>query len=129
MPNSQCGNCKILLPLRFYVKSILDILQSLKNAISTILAALYFKFLVIFDNFICEMFQKSKLKASKIVKMTVFDQISQIWFHIKSKFEGNCKISTLFVSDFRRRIRNYQQVSKSTIVFCLVFHLIYQFRS
>ena len=45
----KCRNCKILLPLRFYVKSILVILKHLETVILTISAALNFEFLKIFD--------------------------------------------------------------------------------
>ena len=39
----------------------------------TSLVIMKFEFLGIFDVFKCEITQKSKFKASKIVKMTVFD--------------------------------------------------------
>ena len=115
--------------LRFYVKSILDILQPLKNAISTILAALYFEYLVIFDNFICEMFPKIKIESIKNCKNDSFwpSEIKVVGkllnFHclysiledgwgINSKFS---KVTWIFLN--------------SILVFCLIFHLIYQFRS
>ena len=44
-----------------------------KTAILTISAALNFRFLVTFDIYKCEIFQKSKFKASKIVKTPVVD--------------------------------------------------------
>ena len=44
-----------------------------KTAILTFHPPLNFKFLVTFGNFKCEIFLKSKFKAFKIVKTTVFD--------------------------------------------------------
>ena len=43
--NTQCGNFRIFLPLRFYVKLILVILKPQKTAILTIWATLRFEFL------------------------------------------------------------------------------------
>ena len=72
--NTQCGNFKIFLPLRFCVKSLLVILKPTNcHFIFTIWATLNFKFLRTFDIFKCEIFQNSKFKASQIVKMIVFD--------------------------------------------------------
>jgi len=71
--NTQCESFGIFLPLRFYMKSILVIMNPQKIAIFTIWPALNFEFLHIFDIFKGEIPKKSKYKASKIVQMTVFD--------------------------------------------------------
>ena len=70
--NTQCGNFRILLPLRIYVKSILVTLKHCKTALLTIWAALNFQFLQTFDIFKCEN-----------------------WFHIESEWQENCYIFTL----------------------------------
>ena len=61
-----------------------------KPAILTIWSTLNFEFLDIFDIFKCEIPNRWKLKAPKIIKMTVFDpEIRQNWFHVKSELQEN----------------------------------------
>ena len=50
-----------------------DHFEGPKTAILTIWALMNFEFFDIFDIFVCEITQKSKFKASKIVKTAVFD--------------------------------------------------------
>ena len=49
-----------------------------KTAILTILAALNFEFLDIFDIFMCEFVKKSEFKASKMVRMALFDHLKSV---------------------------------------------------
>ena len=55
----DCGNLAIFQPLCFYVKTILADFTGSKTAILTILEALNFDFLGIFDIFKCEILHKS----------------------------------------------------------------------
>ena len=75
--NTQCGNFKIYLQLRLYVKSILLILMP-KTALLNIWVTLDFEFLGTFYIFKCEIFPKSKLKASKTYKTAVFDLLKSV---------------------------------------------------
>ena len=68
--HSQSGNLSILLPLWFYVKSILADFWWSKTAIWTILEALNFEF---YENFTNENVKNSNLRAAKMVKMAVFE--------------------------------------------------------
>ena len=52
--------------------------EASKTAILTVCAALNFEFLVIFDIIRCEFFPKIKIKASKTVKMVVFDLLKSV---------------------------------------------------
>ena len=71
--NTQCGNFRICLPLRIYVKLTLIILKAPKTVILTIWPALNFEFLGIFGTFKCKIPKKSKFKASKIIKIADFN--------------------------------------------------------
>ena len=71
--NKQCGNFRISLPLRFYVKSILVIFEAPKIAILTILEALNFEYLEIFDTFIDEIPKNQHSKPTKRLKWQFFD--------------------------------------------------------
>ena len=76
--DSQYGNFKISLPLRFYVKSILAILNPPKTDILSILAALNFKYLVIFDILKVWNFQKFKIHSlQKWLKWQFFTSWNQ----------------------------------------------------
>ena len=70
--NSQCGNYRIFLSLRFYVKLNFGDFRSAKYAILTHLEALNFDFhdFLHFEN--AEIDQKSKLRISKIAKSGIF---------------------------------------------------------
>ena len=59
----QCGNSKIFLPLRFYVKSNLAIFLDNKNAILTVLGAQKRGVMGIFNPFKCEIFSKVKIRG------------------------------------------------------------------
>ena len=70
---TQFGNSIIFLSLGFYVKSILGIIEVLKLAIFANLEAVNFVLLVNFNLKIVQKFIKSKLGASKCVKMAEFE--------------------------------------------------------
>ena len=95
----------ILLPLRFYVKSILIILKDSELVILT-MAAANFEFLEIltFSRV------KSIFNASKMVRMHGSfwpSEISQKWFHVKSKWQENSqKIKNTLTKKIFRQI-NY----------------------
>ena len=83
-PQYNCDNFSIILPLRFYVKSIYLILKPQNAAILTILAAKNFW---VFGNFSSRNSQKSKFNTSKIVKKVDFDHCIIFVFkgHLKTK--------------------------------------------
>ena len=98
-----------LLPLRFYVKSILIILKDSELVILT-MAAANFEFLEIltFSRV------KSIFNASKMVRMHGSfwpSEISQKWFHVKSKWQENSQqIKNTLTKKIFRQI-NYSVIS------------------
>ena len=71
--NTQCGNFRIILPFRFLREINFELP---KTAILTISEPLNFEFLRNVLHFSSvKFFQKSKFKAFKIVKITVFDHL------------------------------------------------------
>ena len=85
---TQCGNLRIFLPFRFYVKSIFANLRRSKTAIFDIFEGFEFRN---FGNCWCFQmwnFQKSKFRASKMTKIEVFELPKlpiQIGFYGKSE--------------------------------------------
>ena len=61
--NPQCGNFRIFLLLRFYVKSNLSILGSQKTAILTFLVTQPLGILVIFNAFKCGILSQIKIQG------------------------------------------------------------------
>ena len=86
---AHCGNFRILLPLRFYVKSILVILQPKNHTNLTTLAALNFQFLGIFCHFQLSNFHKIKIQSLQNCQNDIFCPffISQNRFHVKYKWQ------------------------------------------
>ena len=85
-----CRNLRIFLSLRFYVKSIFLEYSKAKIAISTILLVSILKFLE------CHTLKFPKIIV-KLIKMAVFGASKwQIWFHVKSDWQKNIEISTLW---------------------------------
>ena len=87
---SQCGNYMIFLSLRFYVKSILRILEAQKLPFLQILG---FWFLLIWS---ISPFKKCKIhkhQNSEYLNLTKW-QIFRLWFHAKSECQNNSVIST-----------------------------------
>ena len=74
--NTLCGNFRIFLPHRFYVKSNLSILGFQKTAILTFLVSQNLGILVTINAFKCEIISrglKSKFRASKMTKIVIFE--------------------------------------------------------
>ena len=87
----QCGNFRIFLQLRFYVKSNLITLNPQKLLFSPFEQLWIFNFWEILTFSSVKFFQKSKFIAFKIVKMTVFETLNstklisrKIWGFLKS---------------------------------------------
>ena len=90
----KCGNFRIFLTFRFYVKSILENIKVQKMLFFfVILGGSEFLILV---NFSLQRIQKSKFRASKWGKMAVLGPLSNTWnwFHGKSEWQKNSEIST-----------------------------------
>jgi len=88
----QCGNFRIFLLLRFYVKSFLVILRPKKLPFwlfEQLWILNFWRLLYIFKS---EIFQKIKILSLQNDKNDSFwpSEISQIWFHIKSEWQENC---------------------------------------
>ena len=100
--NTQCGNFRIFVATQSLREINFGHFEAPKTAILTIWADLNFKFLDIFDIFNREIPKKSRIKASKIVKMAVFDLLKSAkidFTYIRSgrkiaKFP-HCRISTI----------------------------------
>jgi len=73
---SQCGNSKIFLPLKFYVKSILPDLRRSKIAILVILEAFNFDFWEFLMLSNVEFSLKIKFKVSKMTRFAVFELVN-----------------------------------------------------
>ena len=103
---TQCENFRICLPLIFCMKSILIILKPPKTAIWTILSALHFETLGFGDIFKSEKSPKIKIQSLQNCWNGSFwaSQTSQNWFHVKSEWQKNPKISTLCFTYFSRWI-------------------------
>ena len=80
-----------ILPLRFQVKSILADFWKLKTAVITLEDTLNFDFC---ENFTLENVKTSKSKIVNIAILVLKND--QNWFHVKSEWQKNPEISTLW---------------------------------
>ena len=121
---THCGNFKILVSLRFYVKSILRILCRIaKTAIFAILRAVNFVQMVNFSlKKSTKIHKNQNSEPLNVVKWLILNfKTPKNWFHVKSEWYKNHEIST--------QCKNFHLLIfyvKSTLICLMLFKALNQ---